>query len=212
MRKISSRAVWGVILITAGIIFLMESLGFLFVGSIWPVFFGIAGVLFMLTFIRDTHHWWAVIPGLTLIGLAMVILMNNLAPQLARQFNGSIFLGCLGLSFMIVFLISPGHRWWAIIPGGVLLTLTAVTAMSPFFRGDVESVVFMFGLALTFAVLFILPLPGQRLRWALYPAVILAIIGILILAAATHLTAYIWPIVFIGLGLYLILKNMRIEQ
>jgi hypothetical protein len=212
MGKISSRALWGIILISAGIIFLMESLGFLFIGSIWPVFFGIAGVLFMLTFIRDTHHWWAVIPGLTLIGLAIMILMNNLAPQLAGNFNGSIFLGCIGLSFLTVFLVSRGHRWWAMIPGGVLLTLAAVTAISPFLSGDVESVVFMFGLALTFAVLFVLPLPGQRLRWALYPAVILAIIGVLTLAAATHLAAYIWPIVFIGLGLYLILKNMRTEQ
>ena len=209
MQKLSSRLVWGAILIAAGLIFLLESLGFLFIGSVWPVFFGIAGVLFLITFVRDTRQWWSVIPGLTLLGIALVILMNAVSPSLANLFSGSVFLGCLGLSFITILIATKAEQWWAIIPGGILLTLAGVTAISSFTGGEFMSVLFMFGLAATFAIIYFLPVSGQRMRWALYPTIILAVIGILVLTAATHLAQYVWPVALIALGLYVIVKSMR---
>jgi hypothetical protein len=211
MQKLNSRLMWGAVLIVAGIVFLLESLGFIFIGSVWPVFFGIAGLLFLLTFIRDSRQWWAAIPGFTLLGIALVIFMNTVTPALGRLFSGSVFLGCLGLSFIAVLLSTRGEQWWAVIPGGVILTLSAVTALSPFAKGELTTALFMLGFALTFAIIYVVPFSGKRMLWAIYPAVIMAIIGILILSAATHLAQFIWPAVIIGTGLYLILKNIRMR-
>lgn len=209
MQKLSSRLVWGVILIIAGLIFLLESFGVLFIGSIWPVLFGIAGFLFLVNYIRDIRQWWSVIPGLTLIGIALVILMNSVTPGLARLFSGSVFLGCLGLSFIAILLSTRGNQWWAIFPGGVLLTLAGVTALSPFAKGEVTGGLFMVGLTAIFVILYFVPFAGQRMRWAIYPAASLAIVSVLVLAAATRLAMYIWPVIIIGIGLYIILKNFR---
>jgi hypothetical protein len=209
MGKLTSRMIWGAILITAGILFLLESLGFLIIGSVWPVVFGIAGVLFLLSFIRDTHQWWAVIPGLTLLSLAIVVLLNTVAPKLADLINGGVFLGFLGLSFIIILISTRGQQWWAIIPGGTLLTLASLAVLSPYITGDLSGAILFLGFACTFAIIYLIPSQRHRMRWALYPSIILVIIGALLLSSAFHLARFIVPAFFIVMGLYVILKNVR---
>lgn len=208
MAKLSSRVMWGGILIIAGLLFLLESLGFLFMGSIWPVFFGIAGLLFLITFIRDTNHWWSVIPGMTLMSLAVVVLLNAIAPRTGDLVSGSLFLGGIGISFILILIASRGRQWWAIIPGGVLVTLACIALVSPYLHDDWIGAILMFGIAATFAIVYLIANPGGRTRWALYPAIVLGIIGVLLLGSAIELAKFIWPLAIIGLGLYVIVKNL----
>ena len=203
---------WGAILIVAGLLFLLESFGLLFMGSIWPVFFGIAGVLFLFTFVRDTRQWWSVIPGLTLLSLAVIIFLDTVAPSVGNLVNGSIFLASLGLSFILILLVTRGRQWWAMIPGGVLVTLACIALVSPFVDGELTGAILMLGIAATFAIVYFIASPGIRTRWALYPALILGIIGVLLLASASILANFIWPIVFIALGIYVIVKNIGIRE
>ena len=201
MAKLSSRVLWGLILIVSGFLFLMESLGFMIIGTVWPVVFGIAGIIFVYSFIRDPHQWWPVIPGFTLLGLASVIFLDAVAPNLADQVTGGVFLGCIGLSFITILLSTRGQQWWAIIPGGTLLTLAAVAALEPFIADDMTGAIFMLGLALTFSIIYFMPFPGRRMRWALYPSIILGIIGILLLGSAAQLAQLVWPVAIIAIGL-----------
>jgi hypothetical protein len=209
MAKLSSRVIWGTILIIGGLLFLLESLGLMIIGSIWPVIFGIAGIFFMVTFFRDTMQWWPVIPGLTLIGLAIMIFLNTVAPKFAQNISSGIFLGCIGLSFIAILLATRGQQWWAMIPGGVLLTIAVVTSVSSYADGNLSGALFMLGLATTFALLYFIPFNGEKRGWAIYPFIILGVIGILILGATAQIAQYLWPAVLIILGLYVIIKNSQ---
>lgn len=209
MKKLNSRTIWGAILIIAGLLFLLESLGILMIGSVWPVIFAIAGLLFLLTFLRDPQQWWPVIPGFTLLGLAVGIGLNAIVPKYAGTLTASVLMGSIGLSFLVILGVTRAREWWAAIPGGVLLTIATVTFLSPYTRGELSGAVFMLGLAVTFGILLLLSTTEKGLRWALYPAAILGLIGILLLAGALQLARLVWPAVLILLGLYIIFRNIR---
>jgi len=189
----------GILLIAAGVVFLLNNLGM--VALDWEMLigplFGVGGLVFLIIFMLNTDDWWALIPGLVLVGLGIIIFMDaNLAGGVDR-FGGAIFLGLVGLAFLLIY-VTHSDQWWAMIPGGVLLTLAGVSLI----QGDDRFVgaVFFLGLALTFGIVYILPKPGGRMKWALYPASILAVVGILVLLGATNLTQYILPLSLLIIG------------
>jgi len=207
MKKVESRILWGVLLIAGGILFLMDSLGVIAVGAVvWPVLIGIASLVFLFIFVSAPRHtWWAAIPGFVLLGLTGTILLEELAPAIGAVWGGSLFLGGIGLAFWVVYLVNA-ENWWAIIPGGVLLTLAVVAGLSEGLEGLETGGIFFFGLGLTFALLALLPTPGGGLTWAIIPAIVLLVMGALITAAAAELINYLWPAVLIAGGLYLLVR------
>jgi hypothetical protein len=49
-----------------------------------------------------------------------------------------------------------------------------------------------------------------RINWAIIPAIVLSIMGIVIsLAAAKTLLRFIWPAILIAFGIYLVYKTIR---
>ena len=95
---------------------------------------------------------------------------------------GAMFLGMIGLAFWIVYLTNHDH-WWAIIPGGVMLTLAAVSAVAPFAGGFATGGLFFLGMGLTFALVGVIPTPQGRMTWAFIPAAVMGIMGLLVIAA-----------------------------
>jgi hypothetical protein len=85
------------------------------------------------------------------------------------------------------------HRkqWWALIPGGVLLTLAGVTLVS---EPDYAGGLFFLGLALTFGLIYFLPKPSGKSQWALYPAVFLLAVGVLVNLGEANVLNYVWPL------------------
>lgn len=69
--------------------------------------------------------------------------------------------------------------------------------------------IFFLGLGLTFLLVAIIPTPEGQMRWALIPAVILLVMGLLLTAALTQLINFIWPLALILLGLFLVLRAFR---
>lgn len=210
MNGLKSRALWGVLLIVGGILFLLDSLGIFAVGAIvWPVLLGIASVAFLIIFaMAPGSKWWAAIPGFVLLGLTGTILLDELAPRLADAWGGSVFLGGIALAFWAVYLVDM-ENWWAVIPGGVLLTLAIVAGLSENLEGIETGGVFFLGLGLTFALLALLPTGDGKLTWALIPAVVLFLMGLLITAAAAEFINYVWPAALILGGLYLLYRAFR---
>lgn len=203
MKKIKSRIVLpivgGILLIAAGVVFLLNNLGLISLD--WEMLIGpmfaLGGLVFLFVFILNTDDWWALIPGLLLIALGTIIFMDNYLAGGIDRWGGAIFLGLLGLAFSLIYL---SHRdfWWAVIPGGVLFTLAGITLISE--DDQFVGAVFFMGLALTFALVYILPKPAGRLTWALYPAGILLLVGILVLLGATNLTNFILPLALLIIG------------
>lgn len=210
MKRLESRVLWGVLLIAAGILFLLQSLGIIRVTAlIWPVLIGVASLAFLFVFARGPQsNWWAAIPGFVLLSIAGIAALNELAPQVGEAVGGPLFLGGIALSFWVIYLFNPGH-WWAVIPGGVLLTLALVAGLSPTLEGVETGGVFFLGLGITFALLAVLPTPEGRLVWAVIPAVVLLLMGALITAAAVDLMNYLWPALLILGGLYLLYRTAR---
>jgi hypothetical protein len=199
-----------VLLIAGGVLFLLDSLGLIAVGPIlWPVLIGFASLAFLFVFATAPQtNWWAAIPGFVLLGLTGTIALDQLAPEIAGEWGGALFLGGIALAFWAIYLVNPEH-WWAVIPGGVLLTLALVAGLSSALEGVEMGGIFFFGLGLTFALLALLPTPEGRLTWAIIPAIVLLAMGALITAAAAQLINYIWPVVLILGGLYLLYRVFR---
>jgi len=99
--------------------------GFPFGGSI---FLGSVGAGFVVVYLREREHWWAVIPGGVLTTLAVVAGLD----EVTGWENGGVFFLGLGLTFAAVALLPTpqGKMTWAWIPAGVLLLLAVITSAS----------------------------------------------------------------------------------
>ncbi|HEC34487.1 MAG TPA: hypothetical protein ENI37_07210 [Chloroflexi bacterium] len=207
MRRFEVRVVGGILLIAAGALFLLQNLGVLVVSAyLWPLLFGAGGVIFLYVFLANRAHWWAVIPGFVLLSLAVLMALDRLAPQIGETWGGTLFLGGIGLGFWAVYFANR-EQWWAVIPGGVLLTIGLVAGLSSSLEGIEIGRFFFLGLGLTFGLLSFLPTPEGRMKWALIPAVVLLAIGLLITTAATAVLNYLGPAALILAGLYLIIRT-----
>ncbi len=204
MRR-NLNALWGLLLIGLGVLYLLQNFGVLQgLDFIWPVVFALGGAAFLIVFFANRAYWWALIPGFTLLGLAATTGSQLLLSEFPGQWSGAIFLGAIGLSFWAVYL-ARRENWWAIIPGGVLLTLATTAAVSDRLKEVGTGGVFFLGLALTFALVFLF----TRMRWALIPAAALAVMGVLLIIGFENLINFIWPIVLILVGLFLIIRVLR---
>ncbi len=201
MKRIDPSIVFGLVLILAGGLFVLQNMGILDnVGDVfWGVLFLAAGMLFLLTYF--TGSWWSVIPGCTLAGIGVLILL----PDGLELFGGAIFLGSIGLAFWLVYLTSRIERWWALIPAGVLTTLAVVSFVPDMIGGMATGGVFFLGLALTFLLVALL----ARMRWAWYPAAALGFFGLLLMLSLGDIANYIWAAVLIFTGGYLISRYFR---
>jgi hypothetical protein len=209
MRGIRTRVLWGVLLIAGGVLFLLQNLGIVPQGLelFWALVFALAALLFLIAFFARAENWWAAIPGFAFLGLAGAVASDRFATP-GAQWGGSFFLAMLGLGFFAVFLRQPRH-WWAIIPGGSLVTTAVVAGLGEVGRDDLSGPVLFFGLGLTFAILALLPGPAGRRRWPLFPAISLLALALLTLAPGQRLASLAWPAILILVGIYLLVRRPR---
>lgn len=200
----------GIVLVVLGAFSLLQNFGMLGFASalVWAAIFGLGGIAFLYVFLRDKTHWWAVIPASTLLGIALTI-VADMAPWIPGGLVGALFLGSLSLGFFAVY--GMDHtRWWALIPGGTMLSVAATAFMSEFLPGEAVGGVLFLGLAATFALLALIQ-PAPNLRWAFIPAGVLGVMGLLLMLSAVQLAGVIWPLALIVLGLALLLRNRNRE-
>jgi hypothetical protein len=209
MKLLESRILWGVVLVLAGVLFLIDNLGILRLGDLfWVVIFLASGVFFISIFVQNRANWWALIPGFTLLSVGLLVFLNWIAPSLGDLWGGSIVLGGIGLSFFFIYLVER-ENWWALIPGGVLLTLALVAGLDGLYPGIPTAGIFFLGLGLTFALVALLPTSQGDMRWAWIPGGILLLVGTIFLIAWENMLAYLWPAGLILLGGFLILRAFR---
>jgi hypothetical protein len=208
MRKLGFRVLLGLLLIVGGVLFLLDSLGIMAVEVVlWPLFIGIASLVFLVVFLTAPQsNWWAAIPGFVLLGLTGTIALDQLAPEVGETWGGALFLGGIALAFWVIYLVNR-EQWWAVIPGGVLLTLALVAGLSEVLEGVEMGGIFFLGLGLTFGLLALLPTPEGRLTWSIIPAIVLLVMGALVTAAAAELINYVWPAALVLGGLYLLYRT-----
>lgn len=211
MEKQAARIIFSIFLIVLGLVLVLNNLNLLPFDLnsstiFWAAAFAVGGLAFVAAFLSNPREvWWAAIPGFTLLGLAGVIAM----PSMWDEAAGGLFLGMIGLSFLVIYFIRRDF-WWAVIPGGVLSTLAIVALTSASLdEGTASGGLFFLGLAATFLVVYFLPTPEGRMHWALWPAGVLGIIGMIILAGAGGIASYIFPLFLLGAGGFMVLRAIR---
>ncbi|HNT77446.1 MAG TPA: hypothetical protein PKH77_20730 [Anaerolineae bacterium] len=210
MNRIESRVLFGLLLILGGGIFLLNNLNVLSLDNVWPIITGIPALIFVYVFLRDRAGWWAAIPGGALAGITVMLLAYQLTHETPDYLTGLFLFGGVGLGFLAIYFRTAMREWWAIIPGGVTLTLATVTALDHFIEdSEIGGGVFMLGLGATFALVYLTPAPGAQTKWAAIPAAILSLIGLLSLLSSTRIVEFIWPVALILLGGYLLFKGAR---
>lgn len=210
MKRFDVRAIGGILLIVVGVLLLLQNIG-IFVGVvalIWALIFAAGGLIFLYMFLTNRTQWWAIIPGFALLGLAALIALDEFFPRVGDILGGTLFLGGIGLAFWVIYFLKR-ESWWAVIPGGVMFTLALIAGLDSVFEGLETGGVLFLGLGLTFGLLSFVPTPQGRMKWALIPAAVLLVMGLLITAATTGLLNYLWPIALILAGLYLLFRLFR---
>lgn len=204
------RIIIGGVLILFGIFALLNTItGINLTESIIAIIFAAAGLGFLVGLVSSKANWWMAFPGLSLLGIGAVIGIEKYAPSLQGTLSGVIILGSIGVSFLLVYLLMPkAGFWWALIPAGVMFSLVGLIALEPFLIEPVW--VFFLGLAVTFGLLAIPPLTGgTRMVWPLFPAGVLAVLGLAFMAGSTGVFDYIWAIGLILVGLYFVILALR---
>lgn len=207
MHNFSWRILVGVMLVLFGALALLQSIGVVeyegeWGGIIFGLIFAASGAAFMrLLFLNRFNNWWAAIPGMTLIGLGALMLLAGLNVK-PEELLPAIFMGCIGASFLIVYLLDR-QRWWAIIPGGAVLSIAIMLLFAQ--TGSWPAVILFGGLAVSFGLVAITAQPPERSRaWAWVPALAMVVLAFIVAATTSPLPGIIWPILLIGVGLVLV--------
>jgi hypothetical protein len=195
----------GLLLIALGGLFLLGNLGFLgsVATAIWVLLFAVAGVAFLYVFVADRGRWWAIIPGFSLLGLASLIGLQAMLPRLGDLVGAPIFLASIGLAFWAVYFVRR-EFWWAIIPGGVMLSVASLVFVEGFNPPFDTGGIILLGIGVTFAIVAMVDTKQGRMRWAWIPAGVMGFLGVLILAQSVAALRYLWPLFIIGAGLFFV--------
>ncbi|RME91400.1 MAG: hypothetical protein D6770_00460 [Anaerolineae bacterium] len=207
MKRIDYRISLGLLLILAGALLLMEQLGWLrgAFNIFWGMLLALGGLYFLGIFLSRRARGWSAIPAFTLLGLAAATLL----PSSLEILDGLFFLGGIGLGFFALFAANR-RQWWALIPGGVLVTLGVISVLDEIPGTETDGVFFV-GLGLTFLLVALLPGERRRLGWAYIPAAALLILGLVLGVPYFPWSNYLWPVILLIAGVYLILRYFRLR-
>ncbi len=210
MKRFDAGVLIGFVLVGAGALLLLQSLSVITFAwdTIWGFLFAVGGLAFLWAYASNRQRWWALIPGFVLLGLGGLLGLQAIAPRLAEGWGGAIFLAGISAGFWAIFAVRR-EFWWAVIPAGVLLTLAAVAGFSQVFSGAGTGGLFFLGLGATFGLVYLLPTPEGRMKWALIPAAVLIVFGALLAASEAQVIRYVGPAVLLVAGIYLVFRALR---
>jgi len=205
---------WSVVLISSGMMLLFFEFGYLtpytpLLQYALSGLFVFAAILVFGAYARASAEWWRVIPGWTLLALALVLVLSTLAVD--QRWLGATVFGGLALAFTHVYLTDRNSRWWALIPGGFLFVLGLVIGVSAW-GVPIEGLALLLfgGLGAVFFLLFLL---HRRQWWAVLPGGVLVVFAALAAVRSDdgQMTPILrwWPLLLIGAGVVTALRARR---
>lgn len=207
MRKRgNSSLIWGGLLIVLGLLILVENLDLLgdWDAPFWSLILGAIGLIFLTTYLRDRKQWWALIPGLVILAIAVAVFFAE-QDLVADYLVATIILAGVGLPFLMIFLADRQH-WWALIPAMTMLGITAGVFLEGIGAIGEPAVggLAVGGISLGFVSIYLI---DRKQWWALIPGSIMGIVAFFLLLAAA--ARFIWPAALILLGLLLLRGSLR---
>lgn len=194
----------GVMVFLALTTLLVDSAGGEWVGAL---FLFMIAISFLLVYLNNQTRLWALIVAYAtgVLGLAPLMSMGG---RDAAYF-GPVFLFAIALPFFIVYFRSA-QNWWAIIPAGVLTTISIIAALAiaglirNVNQGGYANALMMGGLAVTFAVVWL----RHAKPWAKIVSIALALVAVASVFFASYSQIF-WPVAIILAGIYLFYTALR---
>ena len=174
--------------------------------------FAAGGVALLVLFARDVARWWPIIPAFTLLTVGLIIFLTTQTDLVGEVLGAILFFG-IALAFAVIFLLDR-HRWWAVIPCGVLLVVGATTVLSTLnVSPGLLSATLFIGMGVVFLFVYLLGPLKREVLWALLPATALIAFGLFtfVFSKATsawqmNLVAW-WPVLLVLLGVFLLVRG-----
>ncbi len=165
---------------------------------------GIVSVAFFAAYISTRSHWWRLMPAWTLLALAVMVYLSTVE-TLDQRLTASVLFAGQALAFAHIYLLDRQDRWWAIIPGGFMLVLGVVIALSSrtVSLETLGSVLFI-GLGAVFLLLYAVG-TRRRMWWSLIPGTVLVIFGFFLFSVedgAQSPWIRWWPLLLVLAGIF----------
>jgi hypothetical protein len=200
MNRTPAYMVGALMLIALGVVMLLMTLGVVHTGAdiVFGILFIAGGLVFLAVFASSRRlNWWAIIPGLVLAAIGILILFGDSL----GEWGGALIVGAIALAFLIIYLNNRAF-WWAITPAGILASVALLTGV----QGDSFVGLMFLGFALTFLAVYFVPTPAGRMRWAIWPAGVMLIIGVIISLETASVLNWVWAAALILGGIFLIYR------
>lgn len=168
---------WAVVMIAAGVLFLLRETGVIqferIPQNVGVIIFAVLSAFFFLTyFLEGVRNWGWLFPAFILASLALIIGLTG--TSLGRTLSGAPVLLAVAIPFLVAFLFEPKKGWWALIPAWVMICLTLVVFFERRVSGNLIGAFFLYSIALPFLVVYLL---DRTRRWALIPFASMAVLG-----------------------------------
>jgi hypothetical protein len=200
-RTLRQSLVWGVLLIVAGVLLVLNQLTELS-PWVWVLALGACGLGALGLYLADRSDWAMLISAYALLAIALLVALVTL-DVLRNEAVAFYVLSVIALAFVGVF-VRDRAQWWALIPAYVLLAVGVMVGLIGLGLLDdlLVPAYVLFAIALPFFVIFA---RDRRLWWALIPGGVLALVGLTFLIAEAAF-AYIGALVPILIGVWILVR------
>jgi hypothetical protein len=208
---INIRRAFALILIATGVLVLLQTTGVV-TGDIGQVIslvlLAALGIFFTTLYFPARRQWFWVALGLGCFSFALGNAVTFIQ-ALDESYRQVVVLVGLGISILSIYLHNR-MNWWAMFPAGLLISLGANQWVEQSYPDFASGGVLVIGLGLSFLVLYLVPTPVGRLKFALLPAVILLAIGAaIVIGQPYNISDYLLPGLILLAGVALIVVTTR---
>jgi hypothetical protein len=199
--------IWAAVLVIVGVLLLLFNFGVLarYEPTAQYIVAGLlaaGGIATLASYFWRRDQWWRLMPGWTLLALAAMVLLA-LDDSIPRPYIGATLFVGLALAFANLYLVNRAEQWWAIIPGGFMLVLALVLALTvTLTRLETLGAILFVGMGIVFLLVYLLA-GKTRHWWALIPAGVLIFFGLITYSVGNTFQSALmrwWPAALIVIG------------
>jgi len=213
MKVNRSSLFWGILLIVGGGLALAQQMGYLdqLPENIWMWIFGFVSLMSFLSYaLSGWKEWGWLFPAGVFGGLAVTVAMAVNGVDSAAV-GSPLFFGLL-IPFAAAYLMDRAKNWWALIPGGVMLSLAFVTLIADNTRGEWIGAMFLFMIGLPFLIVYL----NNRARnwWAIIPAGVMLFLSLIVVMSTSVRGEWIGALFLFAIALvfFIVYMNNRARQ